>query len=161
MVRKHGDGKDDPDGKLEGKKKGKKTGLVELFNLANDPYEKTNLAALKPGDKINFPTGIATVIAAVTTPGFTGKGGDLHLSEMPGFELERADGKRETVTANALLYNGTLDTMDPIGRCAYCGKYRPPTELKKATIFVNRGQREGTYCYDNGCAAYDQMAAEG
>jgi len=43
----NGNGKDDPDGKLEGKK-GKKTGLVELFNLANDPAEKTNLADKEP-----------------------------------------------------------------------------------------------------------------
>ncbi len=43
----NGDNNDDPDGNA--KKKAKKgTRLVELFNLASDPYEKTNLAEREP-----------------------------------------------------------------------------------------------------------------
>ena len=131
-------------------------------------YEKMTqeqIDALKPGDQINFPSGIATVIALVTTEGYR-KDPDtilgftiFQLGEVPGFEIERADGKRETWSKYQI--GGTIATMEPIGCCSYCGKYRPPTELKKATIFVNRGTRVGTYCHDDGCAAYDQMASEG
>lgn len=39
---------DDPDGKIGPKKKNKGEDTVELFNLANDPSEKTNLAASEP-----------------------------------------------------------------------------------------------------------------
>ncbi len=41
----NGSTKDDPDGKGEPKKKKE---LIELFNLANDPSENTNLAAMEP-----------------------------------------------------------------------------------------------------------------
>ena len=126
-------------------------------------YEKMTeeqIDALKPGDRINFPSGIATVIALVTTKGYSkDPDGIPRFGDVPGFEIERADGKRETWSAYQI--GGTIATMEPIGCCSYCGKYRPPTELKKATIFVNRGQRVGTYCHDDGCAAYDQMASEG
>jgi arylsulfatase A-like enzyme len=43
----NGNAKDDPDGKVDAKKK-KAGELIELFNLANDPSEKTNLAAMQP-----------------------------------------------------------------------------------------------------------------
>jgi arylsulfatase A-like enzyme len=45
----NGNAPDDPDGKVEQKKKKKLAGeAIELFNLANDPSEKTNLAAKEP-----------------------------------------------------------------------------------------------------------------
>jgi arylsulfatase A-like enzyme len=44
----NGNAKDDPDGKAEPKKGKKGVPLVELFNLANDPAEKTNLAEREP-----------------------------------------------------------------------------------------------------------------
>jgi len=44
----NGNAKDDPDGKLEPKKKKKTGDAVELYNLAKDPSEKTNLAAMEP-----------------------------------------------------------------------------------------------------------------
>jgi arylsulfatase A-like enzyme len=44
----NGSTKDDPDGKLEPKKKKKAGDAVELFNLASDPSEKMNLASKEP-----------------------------------------------------------------------------------------------------------------
>ena len=44
----NGNAKDDPDGNPEPKKGKKGVALVELFNLANDPSEKTNLAEREP-----------------------------------------------------------------------------------------------------------------
>jgi arylsulfatase A-like enzyme len=44
----NGNTRDDPDGKAEPKKGKKGPLLVELFNLANDPFEKTNLAEREP-----------------------------------------------------------------------------------------------------------------
>ena len=125
-----------------------------------EPITQEQIDALKPGDRINFADGVATVIAAVTVQGFNKQSdGIFRLGDVPGFEIERANGKRETWSKYQI--GGTVATMEKIGRCDYCGKYRPPAELKKATIFVNRGRREGAYCYDDGCAAYDQMASEG
>ena len=64
-------------------------------------------------------------------------------------------------------------------KCTYCGKERPMTELKKATIiFQNSRQgfdrrtgrikwikfvdeKEKLYCADKSCAEHDQMAHEG
>jgi arylsulfatase A-like enzyme len=43
-----GNAKLDPDGKVDPKKAKKAAPLVELFNLANDPSEKTNLAEREP-----------------------------------------------------------------------------------------------------------------
>ena len=44
----NGSSPDDPDGKIEQKKKNKGKDAVELFNLATDPSEKTNLADKEP-----------------------------------------------------------------------------------------------------------------
>src|SRR5207244_13124189 len=44
----NGNARDDPDGKPAPKKGKKAAPLVELFNLANDPSEKTNLAEREP-----------------------------------------------------------------------------------------------------------------
>jgi len=116
--------------------------------------------ALKPGDRINYPSGLATVIALVTTTDYLRDPDKfLQLGEVPGFEIERADGTRETWSKYQI--GGTIATMEPIGCCSYCGKYRPTHELRRAKIFVNRGTRIGTYCADDGCASYDQMASEG
>ena len=43
-----GNAKDDPDGKGKAKKKKQMPPAVELFNLAKDPSETTNLAAQEP-----------------------------------------------------------------------------------------------------------------
>jgi arylsulfatase A-like enzyme len=44
----NGNTKDDPDGRVKAKKNKQSAPLVELFNLARDPYEKANLAAQEP-----------------------------------------------------------------------------------------------------------------
>jgi len=51
-------------------------------------------------------------------------------------------------------------------RCAYCGKERPQSEMRQATLWHRRHSRDlqqqtNWYCAHSSCARYDQMKHEG
>lgn len=60
-------------------------------------------------------------------------------------------------------------------KCTYCGKEKPPIEMKQATIFIRErkwddrkrknvacvGKQKNWYCNNSSCHINDQMAHEG
>jgi len=52
-------------------------------------------------------------------------------------------------------------------KCMYCGKERPPKDIKYVRIWSPNWKASGgrspsrPYCKDTACAIYDQMAHEG
>ena len=48
-----------------------------------------------------------------------------------------------------------------MGRCTYCGKSRPMSELEQVRICVNRGNQMLWFCRGEPCSGYYQMGCEG